>query len=124
VGVVSVHLSIILQTYQRSPLRDKGAMLIMEQQNKRLIQLRNDLIELHCIQESATADIAGIEEDELRSDTVLDIKTIGEGLEARYSLGRFPVCYRDVIEKNCKLGIDERYFKRNWMTNLTMERFT
>jgi hypothetical protein len=59
-------------------------MLIMEQQNKRLIHLRNDLSALTCIQESATADIAGIEEDELRSDTVLDIKTIFEGLEARY----------------------------------------
>jgi hypothetical protein len=36
----------------------QDAVLIMEQQNKRLIQLRKDLSELRCIQQSATADIA------------------------------------------------------------------
>jgi hypothetical protein len=43
----------------------QGAVLIMEQQNKRLIQLRKDLSELHCIQESATAGIAEVQEDEI-----------------------------------------------------------
>jgi hypothetical protein len=82
----------------------------MEQQNKRRIQLRKDLSELHCIQESATADIAGFEEDELLFDTVLEIKTMGEGLEARAYLGRFPVCYRDIIENSCELGVEAREF--------------
>jgi hypothetical protein len=88
----------------------QGAVLIMEQQNKRITQLRKELGELHCIQESAFAEIAGIDEDEIPSGKVLDIKTIGEGFEARTSLGRFSVCYRDIIEKSCELGMDARDF--------------
>ena len=57
-----------------------------------------------------TADIAGVKEDELPSDTVLDIKTIGEGFEAKDSIGRFLVCYRNIIGKSCELGMDAREF--------------
>jgi hypothetical protein len=88
----------------------QGAVLILEQKNKRLIQLRKDLGELNYIQESAAADIAGIDEDGIPSDKVLGIKIIGEGLEARASLSRFSVCYRDIIEKSRELGMDARDF--------------
>jgi hypothetical protein len=88
----------------------QGAVLILEQKIKRLIQLRKDLGELNYIQESATADIAGIDEDGIPSDKVLGIKPIGEGLEARASLSRFSVCYRDIIEKSRELGMDARDF--------------
>jgi hypothetical protein len=62
----------------------QDAVLIMEQQSKRLIQLRKGLSELHCVQESATADIAEGQEDELPFDVVLEIK-ISEGLETSFS---------------------------------------
>jgi hypothetical protein len=100
----------------------QGAVLIMEQQNKRIIQLRKDLSELHCIQESATADITEVQEDELPFDTVLGITTMGEGLEARASLGRFSQCYRDIIETFCELGMDARDITKSWMTNVTRKR--
>jgi hypothetical protein len=38
----------------------------------------------------------------------LEITTMDEGLEARASLGLFSVCYRDIIEKACELGLDAR----------------
>jgi hypothetical protein len=84
------------------------AVLITAQQNKILIQLRKELSELHCTQESATAHIAEVQEDELPFDTVLGITTMGKGLETRASLGGFSVCYRDIIEKSCELGKDTR----------------
>jgi hypothetical protein len=77
----------------------QGAVLIMEQHNEILIQLRKDLNDLHYIQESTTAEIAEAQEDELPFDKVLGITSMGGGLEAKASLGRFSVCYRDIIEK-------------------------
>jgi adenylate cyclase len=86
----------------------QGAVLIMEQQNNILIQLRKDLSELRCIQESATADIAEDQEDELPVITVLGITTMVEELETRASLSWISIYYRNISEKSCELGMDAR----------------
>jgi hypothetical protein len=106
--VVSAHLSKTSQTCYRSPLRDSRHRADHGTANKILVQLRKDLNELHCLQKSAAADIAEIQEDELPFDTVLGITTMAEGLETRASLGPFSVWYEDIIQKSCELGLDTR----------------
>jgi hypothetical protein len=103
-----VHLSRTSQTYHRSPLRDSRHRADDGTENKRLIQLRKDLSELHCLQESAAADTAEVQEDELPFGTFLGITTMGERLERRASLCPFSVWYRYIIEKHCELGTDAR----------------
>jgi hypothetical protein len=39
---------------------------------------------------------------------------MGDGLEARASLGRFSVCCIDIIEKSCELGMDARDVYDEW----------
>jgi hypothetical protein len=85
-----VHRSRTLQTYQRSRLRDS--------------RHRAD----HGNKSPLPRDIAEVQEDELPFDTVLGKTTMGDGLEARASLGRFTVCCRDIIQKSCELGMDAR----------------
>jgi hypothetical protein len=102
----------------------QGAVLIMEQQNKILTQLRKDLSELLCIQESATVDIAGVEEDELPSDTVLEITTMGEGLEPGLLWVGSQYATEILLKKLVSLAWMREIFTMSSMTNVTMKRLT
>jgi hypothetical protein len=80
-------------------------LYLLEQQTERLKRLRQDICDLHHVTESATIS----DTDQMDTfDPSIDIETSRSGLSAMKTIGRFPLCYADIVENTAEYGLDAR----------------
>jgi hypothetical protein len=67
--------------------------------------LRQDICDFHHVTESATIS----DTDEMDAfDPSVDIETSGSGLSAMATIGRFSLCYADIVANAAEYGLDAR----------------
>jgi hypothetical protein len=83
----------------------QGNLYLLEQQTEKLRRWRQDNCDLNQVTESAT--ISDTDEMDV-FDTSVDIERSGSGLSAMATIGRFSICYADIVANDAEYGLDAR----------------
>jgi hypothetical protein len=83
----------------------QGNLYLLEQQTERLKHLRQDICHLHHVTESATIS----DTNEMDAfDPSVDIETSSSGLSAAATIGKFSLCYADIVANAAEYGPDAK----------------